>query len=207
MQVEKYMTGTNICEKCGTEISSIENKTGCSVCENAYFDKIKESYVQNLNTFNMISRDLFKVYFDMSGESVKSYYAIMGQYLEMEKSLRIYNPYGYYLLTSYQFQRNKFLGNVMQNFSTAYSNFTDIWKTNFSTMSNNLVSTLENMNRFDNIGSEIMHAGERLGPSQNDKNFIKTIGDVNKTYNAYKKEEREIRVNNSENVTRLPKKE
>jgi len=205
MQIEKKIIEKNICETCGREISIVENKTGCSVCENMYFDKIKESYIQNLNRFNTMSRDLFKVSFDLSRESVKSYYDIIDQYLEMEKNLRIYNPSLYYFLTSYQFQRNRFFGNVMQSFSTAYSNFTDVWKANFSTMSNNLVSTLENMNRFDNTCGETMNVKEKLGPSEDDKNLIKAISDVNKTYDTYKKEENVIKTNNSENVTRLLK--
>jgi hypothetical protein len=207
MQNENKIMEKNICDVCKTEVDIVDNKTSCPICDDKYFGKITESYDQNLNRFNIISRDLFELYFDLSGKSAKLSYEVMHQYLEMEKNLRIYNPSWYYLLTSYQFQRNRFLGNVMQSFSVLYSNFTDIWKANFSTVSKNIVSTLENMNGFDNTCNEAMDMKEKLSLSDGDKNLIKTISDVNIMYSTYQKEEKIIRVNNSENVTRVLKKE
>jgi hypothetical protein len=205
MQIENKILEKNIYNVYGTEVSIVDNKMDCPICENKYFGKIKESYDQNLNKFNSTSRNLFKFYFDISGELAKSSYEIMHQCLEMEKNLRIYNPSWYYLLTSYQFQSNKFLGNMMQGCDTLYSNFTDAWKNNFSTMSGNIISTFENMNRFDSICNETMNIKERPSHSEDDRNLIKTIKDVDRTYSIYQKEEKIINTNNPENVTRVLK--
>lgn len=200
MQIENKLIKKNVCDVCGTEGNIVDNKMDCPICEDKYFGKIKESYDQNLNMFNNTSRDLFKFYFDMSGELAKSSYEIMHQCLRMEKNLRVYNPAWYYLLTSYQSQNNNFLGNVMQSFGTLYSNFTDIWKPNFSTMSENIVSMLENMNRFDNTCNEIMNIKEKWGLSEGDENLIKTISDVNRAYGTYQKEDKMIKTDYSKNV-------
>src|ERR1700687_1350389 len=173
MQIENKLIEKNVCDVCGTKGNIVDNKIHCPICEDKYFGKIKESYDQNLNIFNNTSRDLFKFYFDISGELAKSSYEIMHQCLGMEKNLRVYNPAWYYLLTSYQSQNNNFLGNMMQSFGTLYSNFTDVWKSNFSTISENITSMLENMNRFDNTCNEIMNIKEKRGLSEDDENLIK----------------------------------
>ena len=206
MQNEYKIIEKNACDVCGTKVDTVDTKIDCPVCEDRYFGKIKESYDQTLKRYNIVSRDLFKLYFDLSEELAKSSYNITTQYLEMEKNLRVYNPSWYYLLTSYQFLRNRFLGNTMQSVNMLYSNFTDVWKASLSTMSENIVTTLENMNRFCNIFNETRNVTEKPSLSEKDENLIETISDVNRMYGTYMKEVKAIKANNSENVTRVLKK-
>ena len=196
----------NICDICGTDVGAVDGNTDCPICDDIYFGKIKESYTQNLKRCNIASEDLFKLYFDLSGEFVKSSYNIASQYLEIEKNLRLYNPSWYYLLTSYQFLRNRFLGNMIQSASVIYSSFTDVWKVHFYTMSENIVSTLENVNRFCNTCNETMNVQEKSHISEGNKNLIKTISVVNRTYSTYQKEEKITQNNNSENIVGVFKK-
>ncbi len=207
MQNEGKVMEKNVCDVCGTEVGAVDSKTGCPVCDDRYFGKIKESYSQNMKKYNIVSVDLFKFYFDLSEEFVKSSYAISGQYLEMEKNLRAYNPSWYYLLTSYQFLRNRFLGNAIQSANILYSSFADVWKAHLSAVSENVVSTLENVNKFCNTCNETMNVKEKLYLSDEDKNLIKTISTVNRMYSTYQKEEKIIKPNNSENITKVVKKE
>ena len=196
----------NICDICGTDVGAVDGNTDCPICDDQYFGKIKESYTQNLKRCNIASEALFKPYFDLSGEFVKSSYNIASQYLEIEKNLRLYNPSWYYLLTSHQFLRNRFLGNVIQSASVMYSSFTDVWKVHFSTMSENIISVLENVNRFCNTCNEIMNVQEKSPISKGNKNLIKTISIVNRTYSTYQKEEKITQNNNSENIVGVLKK-
>jgi len=196
----------NICDICGTDVGAVDGNTDCPICDDIYFGKIKESYTQNLKRCNIASEDLFKLYFDLSGEFVKSSYNIASQYLEMEKNLRLYNPSWYYLLTSYQFLRNRFLGNMIQSASVIYSSFTDVWKVHFYTLSENIVSTLENVNRFCNTCNETRNVQEKSHISEGNKNLIKTISVVNRTYSTYQKEEKITQNNNSENIVGVLKK-
>ena len=198
----------NVCDVCGTEIGAVANKTGCPICEDIYFGKIKESYNKNLQRLDIVSKDLFKLYFDLSEESVKASYKIIKPYLEIEKNLRIYNPSWYYFFTSCQLIRNKVLDNAMQNASTLYSNFTDVWKANLSIISENIASTLENMNRFCNTCNETMHIEEKIHLSRGDRNLVRTINKVDNTYNTYQKEERAVQISNSsDNIIGVLKKE
>lgn len=206
MQNEDKVVGKNICDICGTDVGAVDGNTDCPICDDLYFGKIKESYTQNLKRCNIASEDLFKLYFDLSGEFVKSSYNIASQYLEIEKNLRLYNPSWYYLLTSYQFLRNRFLGNMIQSASVIYSSFTDVWKVHFYTMSENIVSTLENVNRFCNTCNETMNVQEKSHISEGNKNLIKTISVVNRTYSTYQKEEKITPNNNSENIVGVLKK-
>ncbi|MGI0018496.1 MAG: hypothetical protein ACREA1_07290 [Nitrosotalea sp.] len=206
MQNEGKVVEKNICDICGTDVGAVDGSTDCPICDDRYFGKIKESYTQNLNKCNIASEDLFKLYFDLSGEFVKFSYNISSQYLEIEKNLRVYNPSWYYLLTSYQFLRNRFLGNTMQSASMMYSGFTDVWKVHFSTMSENIVSALENVNRFCNTCNETMNVQEKSHISEGNKNLIKTISVVNRTYSTYQKEEKITQNNNSENIVGVLKK-
>lgn len=196
----------NICDICGTDVGAVDGNTDCPICDDIYFGKIKESYTQNLKRCNIASEDLFKLYFDLSGEFVKSSYNIASQYLEIEKNLRLYNPSWYYLLTSYQFLRNRFLGNMIQSASVIYSSFTDVWKVHFYTLSENIVSTLENVNRFCNTCNETRNVQEKSHISEGNKNLIKTISVVNRTYSTYQKEEKITQNNNSENIVGVLKK-
>lgn len=200
MQNEDKVMEKNVCDICGTESDTVDNKIGCPVCDDKYFGKIKESYSQNIKRCNIASEGLFKLYFDLSGEFVKSLYNISSQYLEIEKNLRVYNPSWYYLLTSYQFLRNRFLGNTMQGVSTMYSGFADVWKVYLSTASENIVSTLENVNKFCNTCNETMSIKEKLYLSEEDKNLVKTISTVNRMYGVYQKEEKMTPNNNSGNT-------
>ncbi|MGI0062599.1 MAG: hypothetical protein ACREBA_09135, partial [Nitrosotalea sp.] len=86
MQSDGKVMEKNVCDACGTDVSTVTNETGCPVCEDTYFKKIKESYNQNLQRLNIVSKDLFNLYFDLSDESVKYSYEIINQYLEMEKN-------------------------------------------------------------------------------------------------------------------------
>lgn len=196
----------NICDICGTDVGAVDGNTDCPICDDIYFGKIKESYTQNLKRCNIASEDLFKLYFDLSGEFVKSSYNIASQYLEIEKNLRLYNPSWYYLLTSYQFLRNRFLGNMIQSASVIYSSFKDVWKVHFYTLSENIVSTLENVNRFCNTCNETRNVQEKSHISEGNKNLIKTISVVNRTYSTYQKEEKITQNNNSENIVGVLKK-
>jgi len=196
----------NICDICGTDVGAVDGNTDCPICDDIYFGKIKESYTQNLKRCNIASEDLFKLYFDLSGEFVKSSYNIASQYLEIEKNLRLYNPSWYYLLTSYQFLRNRFLGNMIQSASVIYSSFTDVWKVHFYTLSENIVSTLENVNRFCNTCNETMNVQEKSHISEGNKNLIKSIIVVNRTYSTYQKKEKITQNNNSENIVGVLKK-
>ncbi len=207
MQNEDKVMEKNVCDVCGTKVDAIDNKTGCPVCDDRYFGKIKESYSQNMKRCNIASVDLFKLCFDLSEEFVKSSYAISSQYLEIEKNLRAYNPSWYYLLTSYQFLRNRFLGNVIQGVSTMYSGFADVWKAHLSTVSENVVSTLENVNKFCNTCNETMNVKGKLYLSEEAGNLVKTISTVNRMYSTYQKEEKTIKPNNPENIARVVKKE
>ena len=200
MQNEGKVVGKNICDIFWTDVVAVDGNTDCPICDDIYFGKIKESYTQNLKRCNIAYEDLFKLYFDLSGEFVQSSYNIASQYLEIEKNLRFYNPSWYYLLTSYQFLRNRFLGNMVQSASVIYSSFTDVWKVHFSTMSENIVSTLENVNRFCNTCNETMNVQEKSHISEGNKNLIKTISIVNRTYSTYQKEEKTTQNNNSENI-------
>lgn len=172
MQNEVKVVEKNICDICGTTVGVVDDDTDCPICNDRYFGKIKESYTQNLKRCNIVSEDLFKLYFDLSGEFVKSSYNIASQYLEMEKNLRVYNPSWYYLLTSCQFLRNRFLGNAIQGASIMYSGFTDVWKAHFFTMSENIVSTLENVNRLCNACNETMGVQEKSHLSEGNKNLV-----------------------------------
>ncbi|MGI0066797.1 MAG: hypothetical protein ACREAT_08610 [Nitrosotalea sp.] len=196
----------NVCNVCGTDVNTA-NKIGCPVCEDTYFRKIKESYNQNLQRLNIVSKDLFNLYFDLSDESVKYSYEIINQYLEMEKNLHMYNPSLYYFLTTYQFLRNRLFGNTIQSVSMLHSNFMDIWKSNHSVMSKNIISMLENMNKLYNAYGETMNVKEKPRLTEENKNMIKVINDVNKIYNTYQKENKITKTDNSENVTRILKKE
>lgn len=206
MQNKDKVIEKNVCDVCGTKVDINDSKIGCPVCDDQYFGKIKESYNQNLKIYDNTSKDLFKLYFDLSEELVKSSYNIYEQYLEMEKNLRAYNPSWYYLLTSYQFLRNHFLGNVMQGIGTMYSGFTDVWKANISTMSENTISVLENMNKFCNTCNKIMNVKEKQSISEEGKNLVKMINAVNRMYSTYQKEEEIIKTDNSENIIGVLKK-
>jgi hypothetical protein len=48
------------------------HKLPSPICEDRNFGEIKEIYDQNLNKFNILCRDLFRFYFDISGELAKS---------------------------------------------------------------------------------------------------------------------------------------
>ncbi len=207
MQNEDKIMEKTVCDVCGTEVDTVANEIGCPVCEDQYFGKIKESYSQNLQRFNIVSKDLFNLYFDLSDESVKYSYEIINQYLEMEKNLHMYNPALYYFLTTYQFLRNRFFGNAMQSVGMSYSNFMDVWKSNHSIMSKNIVSILENMNRFYNTYSETMNVKEKPRLTEENRNMIKTINNVNKIYITYQKENKTTKTDSSENLTRVLKKE
>lgn len=194
MQNENRLMEKKICNACGTETDALDNKTGCQVCDDMYFGKIKESYSQNLKRLNIISKDLFNLFFDLSDESAQYSHKIITQYLEMERNLRLYNPPLYYSLTSYQFFRNRFLGNAMQSADMLYSNFMNIWKTNHSIMSKNVIFMLENMNKFYNATDNEIGMKKKKRLSEGDRNMIETIDNVNRMYDAYQKEEKTINV-------------
>ncbi len=207
MQSDGEVMEKNVCDACGTDVSTVAKETGCPVCEDTYFRKIKESYNQNLQRLNIVSKDLFNLYFDLSDESVKYSYEIINQYLEIEKNLHIYNPTLYYFLTTYQFLRNRFFGNTIQSVDMWYSNFMDIWKSNHSVMSKNIISMLENTNKLYNVYGETMNVKGKPHLTEDNRNVIKAINDVNKIYNTYQKENKTTKTDSSENVTRILKKE
>ncbi len=169
---------------CGEDIGTTDNNANCPVCEDRYFNKIRESYVQNFEKLNEMAADLFKLHFELVEELTKSSYEISNQYLELEKNLRIYNPSWYYLLTSYQFLRNLFLGNTVQNFYSSYSSFISMWAINHQSISQNIASVLENMNEL----CKTINVTNKRDLSETDKNFIKMINYTNRTYDAYEKE-------------------
>ncbi|HEX5358343.1 MAG TPA: hypothetical protein VFW99_00345 [Candidatus Nitrosotalea sp.] len=202
MQNKDEIMKKNICDVCGTETGSVTNKIGCPVCDDIYFEKIKESYSQNLQRFNIASKDLFNLFFNLSDESVQYSHEIISQYLEMEKNLRIYNPPLYYFLTSYQFFRNRFLGNAIQSVDMLYSNFMDIWKSNHSIVSKNTISMLENMNLLCKVYDKTVGVKEKPSISEEDKKMIKTINNVNRIYDEYQKEEETSKSNISRSTAK-----
>lgn len=202
MQSENKLIEKKVCNVCGMESNTLDNKTSCSICDDTYFEKIKESYSQNLQKFNVVSKDLFNLFFNLSDESVQYSHEIIAQYLEMEKSMRIYNPPLYYSLTSYQFFRNRFLGNAMQSVGMLYSNFMDIWKSSHSIVSKNTISMLENMNLLCKAYDKMTGVKERPSISEEDEKMIKTINNVNRIYDDYQKEEETSKLNTSRSTTR-----
>lgn len=176
--------GKNVCLVCGEGIDTADNNANCPVCEDRYFNKIKKSYVQNFEKLNEIAADLFKLHFESVEELTKSSYEISSQYLELEKNLGTYNPSWYYLLTSYQFMRNLFLGTTVQNFYASYSSFITMWRTNHQFVLQNIASVLENMNGL----CKTINVTNKPSLSETDKNFIKMINESNRTYDAYDKE-------------------
>jgi hypothetical protein len=137
----------NICATCGAEIYP-DTKFGCSICEEKYFDKIKGSYNRNLERTNTLSKDLFAFYFDLSDEFVKSSYKIISQNLEMEKILGNFNPSWYYSLTLYQYMRNYFLDQTIENIDLVFSYFRHICINNFSIAPDNIATFIENATSF-----------------------------------------------------------
>ena len=186
----------NICDTCGTEINP-DTKLGCSICEAKYFDKIKESYNKNLERTNSLSKDLFAFHFDLSDEFIKSSYKIISQYLEMEKNLGNFNPSWYYSLTLYQYMRNYFLGQAIENIDLIFSNIRHICINNLSITSDNAATFIENANKFYVSYQDAIGVRKKDLLSDSDKRLVQTTKSIGKMYDSYSNENNRVKKYNT----------
>lgn len=191
----KHIT-KDTCDICGAEIHP-DTKLGCSICEAKYFDKIKGSYNKNLERTNSLSKDLFTSYFDLSDEFVKNSYKIIHQYLEMEKNLGNFNPFWYYLLTSYQYMRNYFLGQAIENTDLLFPHLVRIYVNNLSMASDNAASFMENANKFCISYQDAMRIRKKDLLSDSDKRLVQTTKNVEKIYDSYQNKNNNVKENNT----------
>ena len=174
----------DICEICSIEIDP-NTKFGHHMCEERYFDKVKESYNKNLERVDSLSKNLFTSYFDLSDGFVKKSHKIILQYLEMEKNLGNFNPLWYYSLTSYQYMRNNFLGRAIENIDLFFPHFVRICMNNLSIASDNVASFIENMNKFHASCQDVIGIGKKDLLSDSDKRLVQTTKSVGKIYDSY----------------------
>ncbi|MDE1845389.1 MAG: hypothetical protein KGI10_08690 [Thaumarchaeota archaeon] len=174
----------DICDICGTEIRP-DTELGCSICEEKYFDKIKGSYNKSLEKINSLSKDLFAFYFDISDEFIKSSYKIISQYLEMEKNLGNFNPSWYYSLTSYQYMRNYFLGQAIENIDVVFSNLRNICMNYLSMASDNAANFIENTNKFYVSYQDAIGIRKKDLLSDSDERLVQTTQNIEKIYDSY----------------------
>jgi hypothetical protein len=186
----------DICDVCGAEINP-DTKLGCSICEEKYFDKIKGSYNKNLERTNTLSKDLFASYFDLSDEFVKISYKIIHQYLEMEKIIGNFNPFWYHLLTSYQYMRNYFLGQAIENTDLLFPPLVRIYVHNISMSSDNAASFMENANKFCISYQDAMRIRKKDPLSDSDKRLVQTTKNVEKMYDLYQNKNNNVKENNT----------
>ena len=189
-------TKRDICDICGTEIHP-DTKLGCSICEEKYFNKIKESYNRNLERTNALSKDLSAFYFDLSDEFVKNSYKIIPQYLEMEKNLGNFNPFWYYSLTLYQYMRNYFLGQSIGNIDLLFPHFVRIYVNNFSMASDNVASFMENANKFCISYQDAIGVRKKDLLPDSDKRLVQTTKNIKKIYDSYQNKNNNVKENNT----------
>ncbi|MFZ0184662.1 MAG: hypothetical protein WAL88_07505 [Nitrosotalea sp.] len=186
----------NICDTCGAEIYP-DTKFGCSICEGKYFDKIKGSYNKSLERSNSLSKDLFVFYFDLSDEFVKGSYKIISQYLEMEKNLGNFNPAWYYSLTLYQYMRNYFLSQTIENIDLLFPHFVHICMNNLSMASDDVASFIENTNKFYVSYQDAIGIRKKDLLSDSDKRLVQTTKDIQKMYDSYPNKNNGIKESNT----------
>ena len=188
----------DVCDTCGTEIHP-DTKLGCSICEEKYFDKIKGSYNKNLERTNSSSKDLFAFYFDLSDELVKGSYKIISQYLEMEKNLGNFNPSWYYSLTLYQYMRNYFLGQAIENIDIVFSNLRHACMNIIFMASDNTATFIANANKFCISYQDALGIRKKDLLSDSDKRLVQTIKSIDKIYDSYQQENRIKKHNTAKN--------
>ncbi|MGI0101813.1 MAG: hypothetical protein ACREA7_04365 [Nitrosotalea sp.] len=185
----------NMCGICGAEIESKDNSLYCSICQDEYYNKLKESYNQNIERLHNFSRDLFRFYFDLTDESIKASYKIIHQYLELQRMFGSFNPdWGYHSILI-QYFTSQYFGKSIQDAGTVYSSLTDVCKTNLSMISDSTSTIMNNMNMSCQLNQDILGIKEKQLLSENDKNMVKTITEVNKTYDSYGKDQRKDKIN------------
>ena len=185
----------DICDICGTEIHP-DTKLGCSICEEKYFNKIKGSYNKSLEKINSLSKDLFAFYFDLSDEFIKSSYKIISQYLEMEKNLGNFKPSWYYSLTSYQYMRNYFLDQAIENIDMVFSNLRNICRNNLFMASDNTATFIEYANKF-NVSCQDALGTKKDLLSDSDKRLVQTTKSVEKIYDSYQNKNNKAKEHNT----------
>ena len=181
----------DICNICGTEIHP-DAKLGCSVCEEKYFDKIKGSYNKSLENVNSLTKDLFAFYFDLSDEFIKSSYKIISQYLEMEKNLGNFNPLWYYSLTSYQYMRNYFQNQAIENIDVVFSNLRNICMNNLIMASDNTATFIANANKFNVYCQGALGIRKKDLLSESDKRLVQTTKSIEKIYDSYQNKNNKV---------------
>lgn len=182
----------DICGICGAEIHS-DTKLGCSICEDKYFDKIKGSYNKSLEKINSLSKDLFAFYFDLSDEFIKDSYKIISQYLEMEKNLGNFNPLWYYSLTSYQYMRNCFLDQTIENIDVVFSNLRNICMNNLFMTSDNTATFIANANKFNVSYQDALGIRKQDLLSDSDKRLVQTTKSIEKIYDSYQNKNNKVK--------------
>ncbi|MGI0045612.1 MAG: hypothetical protein ACREBB_00280 [Nitrosotalea sp.] len=185
----------NVCSICGAEIELKDNSLRCSVCQDEYYDKLKTSYNQNIERLNNFSRDLFRFYFDLTDESIKAGYKIIRQYLEIQRKLGSFNPDWDYHSMLIQYFTSQYFGKSIQDAGTVYSSLTNVCKANLSTISDGTSIIMNNMNMSCQLNQGIFGIKEKQLLSDNDKDMVKTITEVNKTYDSYGKDQRKDKIN------------
>lgn len=186
----------DICDICGTEIHP-DTKFGCSIYEEKYFDKIKGSYNKSLEKVNSLSKDLFAFYFDLSDEFIKGSYKIISQYLEMEKNLGNFNPLWYYSLTSYQYIRNYFLNQVIENIDMVFSNLRHICMNNLFMISDNTATFIVNTNKFNVSYQDALGIRKKDLLSDSDKRLVQTTKSIEKIYDSYQNKNNKVKEYNT----------
>lgn len=186
----------DICDICGTEIHP-DTKLGCSICEAKYFDKIKGSYNRNLERTNTLSKDLFAFYFDLSDEFVKNSYKIIHRYLDMEKNLGNFNPFWYYSLTLYQYMRNYFLGQAIENIDLLFPHLLRIYVNNLSMASDNAASFIENANKSCISYQDVIGIRKKDLLSDSDKRLVQTTKNIEKIYDSYQNKNNNVKEDNT----------
>lgn len=186
----------DICDICGTEIHP-DTKFGCSIYEEKYFDKIKGSYNKSLEKVNSLSKDLFAFYFDLSDEFIKGSYKIISQYLEMEKNLGNFNPLWYYSLTSYQYMRNYFLNQAIENIDMVFSNLRHICMNNLFMISDNTATFIVNTNKFNVSYQDALGIRKKDLLSDSDKRLVQTTKSIEKIYDSYQNKNNKVKEYNT----------
>ncbi len=94
-----------------------------------------------------------------------------------------------------QYFTSQYFGKSIQDADAVYSSLTDVCKANISTISDSTSTIMNNMNMSCQLNQDILGIKEKQLLSENDKNMVKTITDVNKTYDSYGKDQRKDKIN------------
>lgn len=172
------------CDVCGADIGEAENRIGCPVCSDRYFETIRKSYEHCLQRFSDTFAGAAMLNLEMAQEAAKTAHGMTERLLGMERGLQRQYPSAYYMVTSYQFLRNLYLENWLENMLAGYKAFAGAFKAWDSVFGQNIVSWA------DMAGGLVrrMDGGITPGLSDMDRNLIRLASDANRAYDRYRKE-------------------